>query len=1265
MAPVVSEVLRSPGQPLDSATRAFMESRFGHDFSRIRVHTDTASHESARSIQARAYTVGNDVVFGAQCYQPLTRGGQRLIAHELTHAVQQCGNSPQSYEKLEICPADGPLERQADQAANQVQAAIGHSALTGIPLDCQCHPDHNAVCTETNPAGSGHGHIEHQYGHDFSAGRSYSDSFAAQSARKIDHRIHSAPPQIALQRAPDAPATSPEKPQPKLSSGDQIDLALSRLEDPDMIWLRQIANPVDGLWVQLITDLSSSNDAQEEILRERARRLNGILREVAPAITSLHQLSDPQKFLPGVAGAIVDEVYAIAGEYAAAIVSSYSDLLIERDLLKHADAKLLALPDFITGQYLSPQGFQRELKQIHTAIFNIGELRGAAGRPVVARTSDDPRRPRLDDILQISFPATQRHRLPIDADLDLAQRSKTKGDTERLLASLAIRASMYGNLAKAGLLYEQFAYWSHLLDQHPVLDSFPARKPDCDRLVAKLDLIIADLETGWWYGIGDVWAIYSNGVSSLEQLLAAPDFNQAIIDIPQRLETIATINRIATVIAITAGAALFAGVAAAGVAASLETAGASALVAGAAEFGTEVLSFTAASRLGQQIAFGEIEGSFAGDLLTNALMFGALKLATLGYAGAFKALADPKVYKVSYAIGKAGTGLATLQIFGEAQQAILTGKAMSGEERYRSIVQNVITLGALEAAGFITKPIQERIGADIAKALGLDKRFATELLGLQKQQGDLRTTFEAMKRSSSPDPKSVQDLLKRMQDLWVKELDLLKRARSRHAISPEQYDASIKAYADAGARLQLQLANLGFDLPGSDSDVSFRRLDNGVVSYTEGTEKIIDDFYKDRGGKLERNSDGTLQGRLPTGEITFYIPFGETPRKLPSRLTIATARDEAARAAQADPIAQTGLSRLQTELMGARNADAVLAAAGDVNALLHALADPGFKRALGARFYEAFAGKPFAIDFVRAYGADLFDSIFRAYGRNWMVMEDVIKRASELLDAAPTPEGRKALHDQIINISSRQQLAALLGQPTAQAPAKPVKVTKKTLGVNRALANWKVFRGEAEKFATIHGENLTAEQIDARADRAQIHELARQGKYANFSTANRISILDRFDELARESNLPTGPANQSRGDLAEALFNPKYGKKKMIFLNGIRQSNNPSGATIPDYDITHSAFTEWVELKSDLIDQGTTQKDGAFDAGVGAAQKYLKDARADILNLPQGDKLSLDFIRDPGAVTRRRMLQILLATDSPVYRVRFGGGTWIDRSAIK
>lgn len=87
--PIVHAVLRAPGEPLDAATRAFMELRFGQDFPEVRVHTDGRAADSARAVGALAYTVGRDVVFAAGQYAPSTQSGRRLLAHELTHVAHQ------------------------------------------------------------------------------------------------------------------------------------------------------------------------------------------------------------------------------------------------------------------------------------------------------------------------------------------------------------------------------------------------------------------------------------------------------------------------------------------------------------------------------------------------------------------------------------------------------------------------------------------------------------------------------------------------------------------------------------------------------------------------------------------------------------------------------------------------------------------------------------------------------------------------------------------------------------------------------------------------------------------------------------------------------------------------------------------------------------------------------------------------------------------------------------------------------------------------
>ncbi|MGI8587618.1 MAG: eCIS core domain-containing protein [Chloroflexia bacterium] len=133
--PIVHDVLRSPGQPLDAGTRAFMEPRFGHDFSGVRVHTDGRATQSAGAVNALAYTVGRDVVFGAGQYAPGTRAGRQLLAHELTHVVQQATVQPPP-AAFTIGPSGGRAEREADQAARSFGEHIGHT-VAHVPTQLQ------------------------------------------------------------------------------------------------------------------------------------------------------------------------------------------------------------------------------------------------------------------------------------------------------------------------------------------------------------------------------------------------------------------------------------------------------------------------------------------------------------------------------------------------------------------------------------------------------------------------------------------------------------------------------------------------------------------------------------------------------------------------------------------------------------------------------------------------------------------------------------------------------------------------------------------------------------------------------------------------------------------------------------------------------------------------------------------------------------------------------------------------------------------------
>jgi hypothetical protein len=135
---LVDAALASPGTPLDAGVRGGMEKTFGQDFSRVRVHDDALAHESARSVDALAYTVGSDIVFGAGQFRPQTHDGRHLLAHELAHTVQQGGLQRRAGGAGLATDPLPTLEHEAERAADAALARQPGPTPTltriGVPL---------------------------------------------------------------------------------------------------------------------------------------------------------------------------------------------------------------------------------------------------------------------------------------------------------------------------------------------------------------------------------------------------------------------------------------------------------------------------------------------------------------------------------------------------------------------------------------------------------------------------------------------------------------------------------------------------------------------------------------------------------------------------------------------------------------------------------------------------------------------------------------------------------------------------------------------------------------------------------------------------------------------------------------------------------------------------------------------------------------------------------------------------------------------------
>ena len=148
----VHNVIGSGGSPLPADLRTDMEGRFGHDFGDVRVHHDGAAHDSAKSVNAQAYTVGSDIVFQSGKYDPASDAGKHMIAHELTHVVQQRSGPVDGTDAgggVKISDPSDRFEREAVANADRVMASPAPAAT---PAGAQRVAESAAVQRQEEPA---------------------------------------------------------------------------------------------------------------------------------------------------------------------------------------------------------------------------------------------------------------------------------------------------------------------------------------------------------------------------------------------------------------------------------------------------------------------------------------------------------------------------------------------------------------------------------------------------------------------------------------------------------------------------------------------------------------------------------------------------------------------------------------------------------------------------------------------------------------------------------------------------------------------------------------------------------------------------------------------------------------------------------------------------------------------------------------------------------------------------------------------------------
>ncbi|HEU4324844.1 MAG TPA: DUF4157 domain-containing protein, partial [Roseiflexaceae bacterium] len=173
--------MQGGGQPLPSGERSFFENRFGHDFSQIRIHADTHAAQTAQSLNARAFTVGNDIAFDAGEYQPGTSSGRHLLTHEMTHTIQQTGGvATKRVQRKEDQPeqAEEAPEEEAPEQSPADLVALAQQTLTEDEVSAQA-----VAPVEAQPVELPETQIEDQGGGGGAGGGGVADAAPAEAAK--------------------------------------------------------------------------------------------------------------------------------------------------------------------------------------------------------------------------------------------------------------------------------------------------------------------------------------------------------------------------------------------------------------------------------------------------------------------------------------------------------------------------------------------------------------------------------------------------------------------------------------------------------------------------------------------------------------------------------------------------------------------------------------------------------------------------------------------------------------------------------------------------------------------------------------------------------------------------------------------------------------------------------------------------------------------------------------------------------------------------
>lgn len=614
-------------------------------------------------------------------------------------------------------------------------------------------------------------------------------------------------------------------------------------------------------------DLHARAEASDPAAARGFSRLIEAIEQVRPMLQALELASHKEAYLADIADSAVRLVSDVKQLYGAALEQAYDSGAGDRMLA--ADRAFDAVWFRIASLYLqSGRGVGTLIQTASSAVHDVREARSHAGRGAVYWWA-------LESQLGVEG-TRQRGRAKVEETGTKAQQIREDflaGQTGSLSRLVEVIEDAQRITGLAGLLACNEAFHAFRTD----LDGIVGGAFDhlgrnishvCADYNAQFEAILDDAERALRSGTG-FQKVGKAAVDRFLTIVRKPEFRQDLAAIASRVKWVKAIEIVGKVLMIMAVAALTAGVAGAAVASALEGTG----VAAIASYAAEVTTFTLVSRLGNQIAFGKNDTSFAEDLATNALMFGVLKAASRAYGRVFELLADPKLHRTAYAAGGAVTGMISLHAFTEVHFLIKQGRWMDNDDRARAVVQNAAMLLAL---GLGPRLVGSLDGLIRRKALIFtSERFPERLEQLRARLAGMQTVLDGIAHGDPAAAQQTPDLLKQIEQIWNEEVSVLAEAAKaeRTAQAHQAFVDTVNGFVADIARLELQLSQAGIavDLGVGNAANLFSPLTPGFVAFKPEGKPVLEAYYREREGTFEQIQDNLYSGKAG-GVETFYVP---------------------------------------------------------------------------------------------------------------------------------------------------------------------------------------------------------------------------------------------------------------------------------------------------------------------------------------------------------------------------------------------------------